>query len=140
MHELQFRKQDRLCNKTLIDRLFSSDDVLFYYPVKVVFRIVDQEESKSEDGVQVLISVSKRNHKRAVVRNLLKRRVREAYRLNKQILIVGQTHLNIAIIYSSKSVEPYQKIEDGVKKALSKINSIVAKSGNCSVVGSDLGV
>lgn len=140
MHEFRFRKTDRLCNKTLIDRLFTSDNVSFYHPVKIVVSVVEEEEARSEAGVQVLISVSKRNHKRAVVRNLLKRRVREAYRLNKHLLTPGKTHLNIAIIYASKSVESYQKIEDGVKKSLSKINRFVAKNSNSSAAGADMGV
>ena len=54
------------------------------FPLRVVFMTIDRAEGDAP--VQVLVSVSKRHFKRAVKRNRVKRQIREAYRLNKQIL------------------------------------------------------
>lgn len=69
---------------------------------------------------QVLISVPKKNHKRAVVRNTIKRRIREAYRLHKQMLPESPLYL-MAFIYLSKEELPYTLIEEKLKKGLSRL-------------------
>ncbi len=72
----------------------------------------------------MLFSVPKRFHKRANKRNLLRRRIKEAYRLNKpqqsseEMIKSG---LNIAIIYSSKEREEYPRIERALCRVLRQI-------------------
>lgn len=59
-----------------------------------------------------MFSVPKKFHKRANKRNLLRRRAKEAYRLQKQIVHNGaQVNLDLALIYSSKEVLPYKTVE-----------------------------
>ena len=79
-----------------------------------------QERQGAVSGVRVLVSVSKRYHKRAVVRNLLKRRIREAYRLNKQPL--EGRNLSIGLLYLSNDILEYKVIEDAVRKIIAKIS------------------
>lgn len=72
----------------------------------------------------VLINVSKRQFKRAVDRNLLRRRIREAYRLHKQVL--GQENsppTEIAFLYIAKTKATFEEIEKGMKRTLRKIDS-----------------
>lgn len=75
--------------------------------------------------VEVLFSVPKRNHKRANKRNTLKRRMREAYRLNNDALHAAiKEHgkeVDIALVYSSKDLLPYKTIEHAVCKILAEI-------------------
>jgi ribonuclease P protein component len=78
-----FRKQERLTSKSLINRLYKEGISLFQYPFKCSFLEIEIPEDIS---VQVLIGVSKKRIRTAVKRNLVKRRIREAYRLNKHIL------------------------------------------------------
>lgn len=77
------------------------------------------------EGVKVLFSVPKKNHKRAVARNLLKRRTREAYRLNKAALYCKAAGtgrmVELAIIYSSKEIHDYKTINNGVRRILGEI-------------------
>ena len=59
-------------------------ETFFHYPFKVVYQNIASEEGNMQPNA-VMVSVPKRNFKRAVKRNLLKRRIRESYRLNKEI-------------------------------------------------------
>src|SRR5271170_3084196 len=76
-----FKKEERLCNKKLIDGLFHSGSSFLCYPFKVSWLVVEEPRIYP---AQIVFSVSKKRFKRAVDRNLIKRRMREAYRLNKQ--------------------------------------------------------
>jgi ribonuclease P protein component len=75
-----FKKQERLCRRTIIDHLFSSGKSFRIYPFVVSW---DEGPLKDEVPVQVLFTVSRRNIKSAVKRNRIRRLMREAYRLNK---------------------------------------------------------
>lgn len=80
--------------------------------------------------VQILVSVGKKNHKRAVARNKLKRRTREAYRLNRHlwegISLPENEHLVLGLIYGSKEILQYTAIEHGVVKAIAEIRKQLA--------------
>jgi ribonuclease P protein component len=72
-----------------------------------------------------LFSVSKRNFRKATDRNLLRRKMREAYRLNKNILSIHQNEsfsLYIALVYVSKFKLPYREIEDKLKQVFIRLN------------------
>ncbi len=74
---------------------------------------------------QVLFSVSKRNFKRAVDRNLIRRRCREAYRLHKSILLLNPEvpyPTSIAFLYLAKEISTYDVIEKAMIKVLNKID------------------
>ena len=70
-----------------------------------------------------LFSVPKKFHKRANRRNLLRRRTKEAYRLQKQLLTnhCGQSNVDLALIYSSKEVLPYKTIAHAVRRILENV-------------------
>ncbi len=76
-----FRKEERLCSRKHLDLLFKNGSSFLLYPFRISYLFVD---APHEVQAQVVINVPKRRYKRAVDRNLLKRRIREAYRLNKQ--------------------------------------------------------
>ena len=67
-----------------------------------------------------MISVPKRQHKKAVSRNLIRRRIRESYRLNREIL-ESVPGLDFAVVYISSEILDYNQINTALKNALSKL-------------------
>ena len=117
-------REERLRSKRRLERLFREGSSGFVYPFRYVW-IVDSGSAAAGDTsrpASVLFSVPKKFHKRANKRNLLRRRTREAYRLNKGLLRVGGIcGAEIALIYSVKDVAEYKRIENAVKRILSQI-------------------
>lgn len=128
-----FGKRDKLCGKKVIDQLFARGRSFISYPLRVVY-LVDSSESNSEYTAKVLISVSKRNFKRANKRNRIKRLVREVYRLNKMSLVrdveVKKVCVDIAFIHLNKELPEYLEIDKAMKKALTLLQEKIEKSDN----------
>ena len=100
-----FRKKERLSSKIEIDNLFLHGKNFYSFPYKIFY--VENVYKVN----RVLITIPKKIYKRAVDRNLIKRRIKEAYRLNKEkINDIGQS-FNIALIYSHKQKLTFQEIE-----------------------------
>ena len=115
-----FHKNERLCSKKVIEKLFAEGRSLFVYPLKAVFI---ETALNTDVSVQVAFAVSKKSFKRAVMRNLLKRRMREAYRLNKNLFYDELSGKQIALflIYTSKTEETYVAIESATKKVIKRV-------------------
>ncbi|MFY9154459.1 MAG: ribonuclease P protein component [Prolixibacteraceae bacterium] len=124
MERLTFHKEERLCSQKIIGELFTSGESFLAYPIKVVFLKTDLPESIP---VQAAFTVSKRNFKRAVKRNHLKRQMREAYRLNKPELFseIAAKNLQIAVmfVFVGKELLEFPAIEKGMNSAFKKLLS-----------------
>jgi ribonuclease P protein component len=82
-----FKKEERLCSRKSLDLLFKNGSSFLLYPFRITYLLVDEPH---QFPVQVVINVAKKRYKRAVDRNLIKRRTREAYRLQKELLLYTQ--------------------------------------------------
>ena len=90
------------------------------YPLRVVWR---RNETRKGSTAQFLITVPKKRLHNAVDRVLMRRRIRESYRLNRQYLEAMSTEqpVDMAFIYVADSVKPYSRVEGAMIKALKNI-------------------
>ncbi|MBX2960862.1 MAG: ribonuclease P protein component [Cyclobacteriaceae bacterium] len=122
MGAFSFSKSERLSKRNSIQELFSRGSSFYIHPFKVLL----MENPESGDGHQVLFSVSKRNCKRAVQRNLIKRRMREAYRINKSRL-PESPKLHLAYIYTSRDILDFHTIEEKFLESFKRLHQHAAK-------------
>jgi len=118
MPDRSLPRTERLRSLGAVRRLFESGESGFVYP----FRYVWFAEPDLVQSVEVLFSVPKKFHKRANRRNLLRRRTKEAYRLQKNLLRDdAPVNLDLALIYSSKEVVSYKTIAHAVRRILESV-------------------
>jgi len=122
-----FRKEERLCNKRLLEELFHKGSSFLCYPFRVSWRLADAAQAVP---VQVVFPVPKKRYKHAVDRNLIRRRMREAYRLHKQqnlyeFLNQANIKLTLSLSYIGKEIEPYQLMEKKMLKLFTQICELV---------------
>ncbi|WP_080055148.1 ribonuclease P protein component [Spirosoma aerolatum] len=126
-----FPKSERLCSKKILGDLFKKGSAavrtFYLFPFRVLY--LPQPESDSTSNVSlpaIVITVPKRTFKRAVDRNLIRRRVREAYRLHKQLFQIENTSTGsttpayIGFLYTAKQIISFEEIEKGMKLAIAK--------------------
>ncbi len=118
-----FSKKERLSGKKKIEELFRKGSSFYLNDFQVRYLPLSEEPPH-----QVLISVPKRNFKKAVDRNLIKRRIRESYRLNKEIIYrdAPSKSYYIAFIYLSKQILTFNDIHAQLIKCLERLDTIKA--------------
>lgn len=123
MESLSLPKNQRLCSQRAIDQLFSQGNSTIAYPLRAVFRF-DAEGSELPPA-RFMITVPKKKIRHAVGRVLMRRRIREAYRLNRQLLFPAldeaHTRADIALVYLSSDLADYQTIEKCIHTILDHI-------------------
>jgi len=124
-----FGKSERLCSFKVITSLFETGNVFYNSLFKVVWSISPVE---LPSPAQVAFSVSKRGFKLAVTRNLIKRRMREAYRKNKNRLYEHLDRQNIdlafVVILRGNSVPDYLTVEKHIKLVINKLIDLSQKT------------
>jgi ribonuclease P protein component len=118
-----FKKEEKLKSRKLIEILFKEGKRIKSFPIQIVYLQIDHLQ---DYFVQAGFSVPKKQFKRAVDRNKLKRLMREAYRLQKNqlpdIIKNKEKKYIIMFIYMSDKITPYKKIESTIDKLLKELN------------------
>jgi ribonuclease P protein component len=124
-----FNKAERLCSKKEIEALFKNGKSFYCFPFVVVWSFAN---SPIPFPAQVAFSVSKKGFKLAVTRNLIKRRMREAWRKNKFLLYdflsASEKSVVFTIIYKESSVTDYIIIENGTKELIKVLQKVLGDS------------
>ena len=119
----RFTKEERLCSKTTIEKLYADGKSVAAYPLRAVYLAL--EPADNEPTVSILFSVPKKRFKHAVDRNLVKRRLREAYRLNKHTFIEEMQQqgkrMAISILYLDKQHHSFKHLQYKLVKLLKAI-------------------
>ena len=127
-HPCSLSKAERLTGEKNVQHLFEEGKSLIAFPLRIVFL----QNSTQTEPIRVLFSVPKRRFKRANKRNLLKRRMKEAYRLNKQMLhesfTLPTSAQMIAFTYIANELLPYSLIEKKMREALRVLQETWAKN------------
>lgn len=130
-------------HKSLVQKLFNEGESIFMFPLRLVWMIMDDETLNSTfkfgrpEGigpVQMMVTVPKKRRRHAVDRVLMRRRIREAYRLHRLPLkeSVNALHpgatLMLGFIYASNDNAPYRKVEERMKQLLYKVSNKLQES------------
>jgi len=120
MNNCSLSKEERLCGNRVISNLFDSGFTFFQSPYKVFWTKIPETYSFP---CRFAVSIPKRRFKLAVKRNMIKRRTREVFRTNKQILyeVVTKGQVRLIVIYASGQLLPYSDLEKSMKTILQRI-------------------
>ena len=119
-HQQTLPRKERIKGLKAAEQLFNSKSTrsVMAFPLRAVYLVKEREE-EGEATVRMMVSAPKRLLKHAVWRNRVKRQIREAYRLNKQLLSVpeGKTML-VGFIWTDAKLYDSKTVADRMKKLL----------------------
>jgi len=109
-----FSQKEKLKSEKLIEKLFVEGHSVSVFPLRLVYlEMIFEDDSKLKAGV----SVSKRNFKKAVDRNRIKRLLREAYRLQKNEYFNNiTTQYAFMILYIGNEIPRFEKVTKTMKQ------------------------
>jgi ribonuclease P protein component len=118
-HMNTLKKQERLTKKSEFSALMQNGDTFHCYPFRVLWNIEHNGEEKSLQ-MKAGFGVPKKKFKKAVRRNKIRRRTKEAYRLHKEPFKRKMSSypckLNLFIIYSASRETGYREIKEGIQQ------------------------
>lgn len=128
MRRNTFPLKEHLKSKSIIERVYAEGSSATAFPLRAVF--LEPDSDMQEPTATILISVAKRRFRHAVDRNLMKRRIREAYRTSKHDFIEALQNngkkMAVAIIYIDTKESSTELLKRKMEKLL---NTILSKAG-----------
>ena len=138
VHPLRMGKSERLHHRTLVEGLFAEGKSMYEFPLRLVWRWIPAEklDSSFRNGrpvgiapVQMMVTIPKKKRRHAVDRVLMRRRIREAYRLNRVPMrealgqLAAADFLQLAFIYLHNENTEYAELEPKMRKLLAKLTN-----------------
>ncbi|UCG26764.1 MAG: ribonuclease P protein component [Bacteroidales bacterium] len=129
MKKFTLKRAERLTGRKIFGDLMINGKLMVHFPFRIHWK---QYPLAGKCPVQVGFSVPKKLLKKASARNLLRRRMKEAYRKNKYILYEpvqsGNHQLSVLLIYTADEVISYQVLEEKIIVTLKKLSSAYEES------------
>lgn len=136
------KKDERLHHRSLVEGLYRKGRSFYEYPLRVTWRKLSPDEMRANfrnnppegiGAVQMMVTVPKKKRKRAVDRVLMRRRIRESYRLNRESLLRIVEHkdsirtFSIGFVYQHPDNMSYHELDEKMKAAIGKLCKLVDK-------------
>ena len=119
----EFPKKQKLCSETVIKVMFSNGKSFTTSAVRLVWK---EDNNEDEVTVKSIIVVPKKKIKLAIKRNIIRRRMKEIYRLHKidleNMLKGKKLQLSIAVIYQKEKILTYKTVEEEIKLILERLS------------------
>lgn len=125
MHENSFPLKEHLKSKKVVENLYANGASVTAYPLRAVF--IEVPADTQEPAATILISVAKRRFRKAVDRNLVKRRIREAYRLNKKDFVSALTSQNKKLAVAILYIDTKHNSTEFLKRKMNKLLTAIAE-------------
>ena len=133
-------KAERLNGKKQVDSLFMGGRgrAMSIYPIRMIYAIGQCDAASREPQAKIMVSVPKRYFKRAVKRNYVKRQVREAYRLNKHILLdrlteSGDKTMSLCFIWTANRLLPTAEVMSRMANLLTRLAEKLSATDNKNI-------
>lgn len=109
-------KRARLKSSKSIANLFAKGKSVAKFPLRMVW-VIQSDDHPPPEKSKVAVTVPKKKIKKAVHRNLLKRRIREAWRYNRSPVVIPEKNYTISVlfIYCGNSISDFKAIQRSMK-------------------------
>ena len=108
----KFPKSEKLCGFKAVEALFAQGKSVKSFPLKLIFL----PQPQGQAHLRILISVPKKQFKKAIARNRMKRLLREAYRLEKQAFYGEKQPYALGIIYLWRKEMPLAELRTQIRE------------------------
>ena len=142
---MKFPKSARIHHRSLQERLFSEGSKIHEFPLKLIWNSLTSEQLDANfrnrvpdliGPVQVLVSVPKKKRRMAVDRVLMRRRIREAFRINRGPLLetlreVPEVRtLSVGLVYMKEANVEYHEIEEKIVRLMHRLSGRLKEKYN----------
>ena len=121
-----YNKREKLKSRKQLNRLFAKGKTFIVFPVKVFYELNIEQDNILKTGV----GVSRKNFKKAVQRNRIKRLLREAYRTGKtelyDYLTANKKKIALFFLYIDKNEPDYTLLTQAMQHAITNLINEVA--------------